>query len=169
MLARGKSRKGLDKGVTRIAKMETVRLTREIGTRASPALPRLRRGRPGGAEGANKEILGLMIYHVNIGRYRLKSGDTPRSVAENAYSDGNMYTVLTRNNPDISWEQGEVVLVPNKKGRETVVAEGESTKQLLQRMYKHDPMHVHLQKFLTWNGGFHAEELVGETVYVPER
>jgi len=149
--------------------METVRLPRETGVGQDLPLPRRSRGRPGGAERANKEILGLMIYHVNIGRYILKNDDTPRSVAEDVYSDGNMYTVLTKNNVDSSWEQGEVIFVPNKKGRETVVQEGESTKQVIQRMYRHDPPHVHLQKFLLWNANLHAESLVGETVYVPER
>jgi len=132
-------------------------------------LPRRSRGRPGGAEGSNKEIVGFMIYHVNIGKYVLKEGDTPRSVAEVVYKDGSMYTTLTTHNKELEWEPGNIVQVPNKKGRETTVEDGESTRQVLQRMYRHDPPHIYFNKFLDWNGGLHAEELSGQTVFVPER
>lgn len=110
-----------------------------------------------------------MVYHVNIGTYVLKEGDTPRSVAELAYKDGNMYTALTKANLGSNWEPGETVKVPNKKGRETVVEDGESTRQVIQRMFKNDPPHIYFDKFLAWNGGEQAEFMTGKKVYVPER
>jgi hypothetical protein len=110
-----------------------------------------------------------MVEHVNVGVYTLKEGDTPRSVAEDVYSDGNLYTVLTKNNLESNWEPSEKIKVPNKKGRRTVVQDRESIKTLLQRMYPHDPPHIYYKKFYTWNGGVQVEDLVGSQVYVPER
>lgn len=110
-----------------------------------------------------------MVEHVNVGLYRVGYQQSPRDIAKVAYNDGHLYHVLMRANPDSTWEQGEVIRVPNKKGRQSVVEAGETTTDFIKRLYKGQPAHIYSDRYLQWNDGHVVENLVGQVVFIPER
>lgn len=109
-----------------------------------------------------------VVEHVNVGQYFYDGKESPQEVAAAVYGDAHRYAAILRANPD-GLEKGTWIDVPNKKGRRSVVQEGESTTQFLQRLYSNQPSHLYIDNYLLWNGGMMAEELVGMQVYVPER
>lgn len=109
-----------------------------------------------------------MVEHVNIGRYKVQEGDTPRSVAYLAYRNGDMYAQVLKANP-YEWSTGDTVLVPNKKGRLTIVRAGEDFAAVIKRMFPTQPQHIYTERFYQWNGGESYEPLEGDEVFVPER
>lgn len=109
-----------------------------------------------------------MIEHVNIGRYTVQQGDTPRTVADLAYRNGDMYVRVMKENPH-EWEEGDIVLVPNKKGRLTDVLPGEDVGDIISRMFPGQPPHIYIERFYLWNGGYDYVPEEGDQVYVPER
>lgn len=110
-----------------------------------------------------------MISHVNTGLYILCPGETVQDVARKVYNDVRMYTALLKANPDCRWEVGDIIRVINVRGRTTIVQEGETTAELISRMYKGHMVHQFIDKYLLWNGGKLAEELVGSEIFIPER
>jgi len=110
-----------------------------------------------------------MIHHVNTGLYILGPGESAQDVAKKVYNDVRMYTALLKGNPGCRWEVGDIINVINVKGRTTVVQEGETTTALIERMFKGHMVHQFIDKYLLWNDGKLAEELVGTEVFIPER
>lgn len=109
-----------------------------------------------------------MVKHVNTGRYSLRQGDNPRSVAEYVYRDGSLYHVLLKANP-FEWDEGDTVFIPNKPGRETEVKQDEVVFDVIRRMFPNQPIHLYLDKFYGWNGGEDYSPQAGDVVYVPNR
>lgn len=109
-----------------------------------------------------------MVNHVNTGRYKVQSGDTPRSVAEMVYRDGSLYHVLLKSNP-FEWNEGDTIFVPNKAGRETEMKVDEAIFDVIERMFPNQPIHYYIERFYAWNGGNECSPEVGDIVYVPER
>lgn len=109
-----------------------------------------------------------MIERRSHGTFLLQDGDTPRSVAEVVYGDGSRYAILLKYNPE-QWVPGTRIEVPNKAGRSTTVEDGEQTRDLIARMFKNQPVHLYLKRYYQWNGMREATDLVGETVFIPER
>lgn len=110
-----------------------------------------------------------MVESTNTGTYILSEGETPAQVSLTVYGDTYKVPLLLKENSGIKWEAGESVVIPNKKGRTTVVQEGETTNSLLARMYGGQPTYLYVQLYLKWNAGIIAEDLVGREVFVPER
>jgi len=110
-----------------------------------------------------------MINHVNVGLYRLGTAETPQEVSQKVYNDVHRYPALLQANPDSDWNVGDIIRVPNKQGRTSVVEEGESTTEFIARMYKGHMGHLFLEKYLLWNAGVLAEHLVGQEVFIPDR
>jgi hypothetical protein len=109
-----------------------------------------------------------IVEHVNIGRYFYDGYESPQEVANTVYGDAHRYPAILKANPD-GLEAGTWIDVPNKKGRQSKVLEGESTTQFIQRLYKGQPTHLYVDRYLMWNGNFMAEDLVGMVVFIPER
>lgn len=110
-----------------------------------------------------------MVENTNTGTYILSEGETPSQVSLTVYGDTYKVPLLLKENSDIEWKSGESVVIPNKKGKTTVVQEGETTNSLLARMFSGQPTYLYVQLYLKWNAGIIAEELVGREVFVPER
>jgi hypothetical protein len=110
-----------------------------------------------------------MISHVNTGLYILGPGETVQEVSKKVYNDVHRYQALLKANPDCRWEVGDIIKVNNVRGRTTVVLDGETTAELISRVYKGHMVHQFIDKYLLWNGGKLAEELVGTEVFIPER
>jgi len=110
-----------------------------------------------------------MISHVNTGLYILGPGETAQDVAKKVYNDVHRYPALLKANQDCQWKVGDIINVSNVKGRKTVVQPGETTSELITRMFKGHMVHQFIDKYLLWNGGKLAEELVGNEVFIPER
>lgn len=109
-----------------------------------------------------------MISHVNVGLYRLSDGESVQDVAGKVYGDVRMYAVLLKKNPQLEWNVGDIVKVPNKRGRVAVPNEGETTTEFITRVYRGHMAHQFLDKYLLWNAGLMIEELVGNDVFIPE-
>ena len=110
-----------------------------------------------------------MISHVNVGLYILGPGESAQDVSRKVYNDVHKYQTLLEDNQSSRWEIGDIIKVRNKHGRVTVVQEGETTVELINRMYKGHMAHQFIEKFLLWNSGMMAEQLVGKEVFIPER
>lgn len=110
-----------------------------------------------------------MISHVNTGLYILGPGETAQDVAKKVYNDVHRYPALLKANQDCQWQVGDIIKVINVRGRTTVVEAGETTAGLISRVYKGHMVHQYIDKYLLWNGGKLAEELVGTEVFIPER
>lgn len=109
-----------------------------------------------------------MIYHVSTGLYILSQDETVHDVAKNVYGDKSMYHVLLKANPHLQWVAGDIVEVPNKKGRIGIPEEGETTAAFISRMFSGHMVHQYLPKYLLWNSRLLAEELAGTQVFIPE-
>jgi len=110
-----------------------------------------------------------MVSEVNVGRYRLGYQSSPQEVALAVYGDVTKVPMLLKENPDIQWGAGDMVLAPNKKGCLTEVQQGETTVEVIKRCYPHQPSHLFVDAFLKWNNGLLAEDLVGQVVFIPHR
>lgn len=109
------------------------------------------------------------VEKTNTGIYILSEGESPAQVSLSVYGDTYKVPMLLKENPDINWEKNDPVVIPNKKGRTTVVEKGETTAVLLSRMFSGQPTYLYLELFLKWNAGNIAEKLVGREIFVPER
>lgn len=105
------------------------------------------------------------VTHVLHGVYRLSPGEEPRDVASKVYGDGSRYHILIKHNPD--WVSP--VTVPNKAGRTTIVRAGEEAKDLVSRMFPNQPVHLYEERYRDWNASILPQDIVGESVFVPER
>lgn len=110
-----------------------------------------------------------MVYHVNTGLYILGYKQDPREVARVAYGDGHLYHVLLKHNTHSNWQEGDVIEVPNKKGRQTIVEDGEILVDLIKRMFPNQPTHLYVDRYLQWNAHILPEDLAGTMVFIPER
>lgn len=110
-----------------------------------------------------------MISHVNTGLYILGPGETAQDVAAKVYNDVHRYPALLKANDPCKWEVGDIIKVINVTGRTTVVEDGETTAELISRVYKGHMVHQFIDKYLMWNNGKLAEELVGTEVFIPDR
>jgi hypothetical protein len=110
-----------------------------------------------------------MVNHVNTGLYILGLGQTPHDVSRSVYGDPSKYHILLKENQHSEWDAGDIIKVPNKKGRTAVVEQGETTIQFISRVFRGNMAHQYLDKYLLWNDGFLVEELVGTEVFIPER
>lgn len=105
------------------------------------------------------------VQKVSEGYYRLKEGEDDKVVAAIVYGSQSYYLQLISANPYSKWEAGDVIRVPNKKGRVTTYTD-DSMDSLLKRMFPGQPTHLYLPLLLKWNADDVAH---GDTVFVPER
>lgn len=110
-----------------------------------------------------------MISHVNTGLYILGPGETAQDVARKVYNDVHRYPALLKANDPCEWEAGDIIKVHNVAGRIATVKQGETTTELIGRMYKGHMPHQFIDRYLLWNNGKLAEELVGTEIFIPER
>lgn len=112
----------------------------------------------------------MPIKHVSVGRYILRGGESVTDIAEAVYGDRNKYVVLLQHNKDVDWDAaGDIILVPNKRGRLASVRQGESTHDLISRMFPGQLPHIYFGKFAAWNADQQAPQLAGKEVFCPER
>jgi len=107
-----------------------------------------------------------MVTKVSHGIYRM-SDESPQEVALKVYGDVSRYAILLKYNED--WGAEPTVIVPNKEGRTITVEEGDTLKTIINRLFPGQFYHMYIDKYNVWNAGTPVEELVGETVFVPER
>ena len=109
------------------------------------------------------------VHKLDYGLYLLNDGETAQAVARRVYG-GDVHKsnlLLIENGPD--WSELERIKVPNKKGRVTELLDGESTEQLIHRLFPNQPTSIYRQPFYLWNGGVDMKLYPGDLVYVPER
>ncbi len=106
---------------------------------------------------------------VSHGYYVLQTGDDAQQVAHNLYGDVHKSNVLLEANKNTEWTPGNTIVVPNKKGRQSVYKDGESPQQVIERLFPGQPVHLYLNRYFLWNGGHEFPPKSGDFVYVPER
>ncbi len=109
-----------------------------------------------------------VVTKVTYGLYFLNDEDNATTVARKVYGDPHKASDITRANPG-DWDDKERVYVPNKKGRVTMVEDGEGVQSVIRRMFPDQPESIYLQPFFKWNGGEDFPPGPGELVFVPER
>lgn len=107
------------------------------------------------------------VEFVKDGTFRLSEGESPREVAEKVYGDSSRYQILLKYNDN--WETLETVVVPNKGGRTDIVRTDDTLKSLVKRMFPNQPVHLYEDRYMVWNAGLLPENLVGHTIFIPER
>lgn len=115
--------------------------------------------------------MGMMNSSVEIigdGYFLLEDGQSPQMVSEIVYNHSSHYAILLKANDPDAWYAGNHVVVPNKKGRRTVVREGESMVEIIKRLYPFQPPHLYIERFYRWNGNQDASALEGQMVFIPE-
>ena len=109
------------------------------------------------------------VTNVKDGLYILGEENTPMKIATAVYGDPRKYHEIISANSDVEWEPGISLRIPNRLGRTTQVQVDETTFELISRMFPGQMIHLYLDRFYTWNDGYDAEDLVGQTVFIPER
>lgn len=110
-----------------------------------------------------------MVEEVDTGLFILSGNLSPQEVALAVYGDVRRYGFLMEHNADTEWSAGSTIEVPGKKGRTSVVQEDETTTSLIQRMFPGQPSYLFVEGYLKWNANLLAEELVGKTIFIPNR
>lgn len=106
------------------------------------------------------------VVKVDEGLYVVRENDTPRSVASLLYSNPLHARTLMDANPKSTFNKGEQIVVPNRKGRTTYWTDT-SIDNMLKRMFPNQPVHIFKQLFKKWNNDGDIEQ--GAKVFVPER
>lgn len=108
------------------------------------------------------------VTKIDYGLYFFDEDDDATSVARRVYGDPHKSVIILKANPG-DWADQSRLVVPNKKGRITLMMEGESVQQCIARMFPNQPVSIFLAPFFKWNGGEDLPPGPGELVFVPER
>ena len=109
-------------------------------------------------------MLSQTAQKLHTGRYRVREGDTPSSIAERLYGDTRKAPVLLQEN-GYDWEPGSIINVPNFSGFEMVARKGEQFTSLYRRAFNGTTAAGEaIDEFFKWNGG-KREIQPGETVF----
>lgn len=107
-----------------------------------------------------------IVMNVDEGLYLVRKDDTPNRIASLLYSNPLHARTLMDANPRSTFCEGELIVVPNKKGRVTVWTDN-TIENMIKRMFPNQPVHIFFKLFKKWNNEGDIEP--GSIVFVPER
>ena len=104
------------------------------------------------------------VVKVDEGMYVLREGEDAISLSGKLYGSRMHHQRLRDANPTSEWLPGDIIKVPNKKGRVAVFTD-ETLDLLVRRMFPGHPVYIHKPLLLKWN----PDPVAGDAVFVPER